>query len=72
MTPEIIEIIGYLASFFVLMSFFFKDIKKLRRINSVGCALFVIYGALLHSIPIVLTNVAILAVNTYYLFIKKN
>ncbi|TVZ52133.1 YgjV family protein [Dokdonia sp. Hel_I_53] len=65
------EIIGYLASLFVLLSFFNKDLRKLRIVNSVGCALFVAYGVLLGSIPIIITNVAILLVNGYYLFIKK-
>ena len=66
------EIIGYLASLFVLLSFFNKDVKKLRIVNSVGCAFFVGYGILLGSIPVIITNVAILMVNGYYLFIKKN
>jgi len=65
------EIIGYLASLFVLLSFFNKDMRKLRLVNSVGCGLFVAYGILLFSIPIIITNVAILCVNGYYLFVKK-
>ncbi|AZQ44815.1 YgjV family protein [Nonlabens ponticola] len=65
------EIIGYLASLFVLLSFFNKDLRKLRIVNSVGCALFVAYGIMLPSIPVIITNVAILMVNGYYLFIKK-
>jgi uncharacterized protein with PQ loop repeat len=65
------EIVGYAASLFVLLSFFNKDLRKLRIVNSVGCALFVVYGALLPSFPVILTNVAILLVNAYYLFIKK-
>ena len=66
------EIIGYLASFFVLLSFINKDLRKLRLVNSVGCALFIAYGILLSSIPIIITNVAILLVNGYYLFVKKS
>lgn len=65
------EIVGYFASFFVLLSFFNKDMRKLRLVNSLGCALFVLYGVLLGSIPIIITNVAILLVNGYYLFFKK-
>ena len=65
------EIVGYLASLFVLLSFFKKDIRQLRIINSVGCGLFVAYGVLLSSVPIIITNVAILFVNGYYLFLKK-
>ena len=62
------EIIGYLASFIVLISFLMKEIKTLRVINSIGCVMFVAYGILLHfSIPIIITNVAIVAINIYFL-----
>ena len=56
----------------VLLSFLMRDIKTLRLVNSVGCLLFVIYGVLLSSIPIIITNVAILLINFYYLFLKKS
>jgi uncharacterized protein with PQ loop repeat len=65
------EIVGYLASLFVLLSFFKKDIRQLRIINSIGCGLFVAYGIMPPSIPVIITNVAILMVNGYYLFLKK-
>ncbi|MDY8138561.1 uroporphyrinogen decarboxylase [Aquimarina sp. 2201CG5-10] len=68
----ITEIVGYFASFMVLISFLMRDIKKLRLVNSVGCVAFVIYGILLNwSLPIVITNMAIVSINLYYLFIKK-
>jgi hypothetical protein len=58
------ELVGYVASLFVLVSFLMKDIRTLRMVNSVGCALFVVYGVMLaYSIPIMLTNTAILAIN---------
>jgi uncharacterized protein with PQ loop repeat len=67
------EIVGYIASLFVLVSFLMKDIKKLRLINSVGCMLFVVYGILLNfSIPIILTNTAILIINTIALLKKPS
>jgi hypothetical protein len=66
------EIIGYIASAGVLVSFLMKDIKTLRIVNSVGCALFIIYGIMLGwSWPIIITNAAIIGINAYYLFIKK-
>ncbi|MCV6628227.1 MAG: uroporphyrinogen decarboxylase [Flavobacteriaceae bacterium] len=68
---SITEIIGYLASAGVLISFLMKDIRKLRMVNSVGCTLFVIYGFMLQtSWPIIITNMAILGINLYYLFVK--
>lgn len=71
MELNITEIIGYLGSLMVLISFTMKDIKTLRYFNSFGCVLFVVYGSLLLSIPIIVTNVTILFVNFYYLFLKK-
>lgn len=63
-----VELFGYLASLFVLMSFLLKDIKKLRIVNTVGCTFFVIYGILLAtSWPIIITNVSIIIINIYHL-----
>ena len=64
----VVEWIGYVASVVVLTSFLMKKIKTLRIVNTMGCALFVAYGfALDISWPIVITNVAIILINTYYL-----
>ncbi|WP_029035690.1 hypothetical protein [Salinimicrobium terrae] len=67
-----IEWIGYLASFFLLLSFLMRNITTLRYINSLGCLLFVAYGLLLGSYPIIVTNAAIVLINIYYLFINRN
>jgi hypothetical protein len=65
------EYVGYAASALVLVSFLMKDIRVLRIINSVGCVLFILYGALLFSIPVIVTNVAIVIINLFYLFRRK-
>jgi hypothetical protein len=63
------DIIGYLASLGVLLSFLMKEIKTLRIVNILGCFLFVIYGVMLNfSWPIIITNVSIIIINLYYLF----
>lgn len=67
----ITEWIGYLASFFVLLSFLMRNIVTLRYVNSIGCLFFVGYGILLDSWPVIITNVAIVCVNFYYLFLNK-
>ena len=62
------EFMGYLASFTVLLSFIMKDIKTLRIVNTIGCTFFVAYGLLLqYSIPVIITNVAIIGINAWYL-----
>ena len=71
---ETLDLVGYAASAVVLLSFFMKNINTLRFVNSLGCAIFILYGFLFDSvnIPIIITNLGILLVNGYYLFIKKN
>ena len=71
MEVNYVELIGYIASALVLISFFMKNIRTLRLVNCFGCSFFIAYGILLESIPIIITNVAILSVNLFYLFIKK-
>ncbi|MFD0976262.1 uroporphyrinogen decarboxylase [Salinimicrobium gaetbulicola] len=66
-----VEWFGYLASLFVLMSFLMRNITTLRYVNTLGCMFFVVYGILLNSWPIIITNAAIILVNLYYLFISK-
>lgn len=70
---SITEWVGYAAMLALLISFMMKDVRKLRLINSIGAILFVIYGFMLTtSWPIIITNTAILCINFYYLFVKKN
>ncbi len=66
-----VEIIGYTGTLLVLTSFLMKDMKKLRIGNIIGSSTFILYGTLLHSIPIIITNVSIVLINAYYL-IKEN
>jgi hypothetical protein len=68
-----VEWVGYAASVGVLVSFLMKDINMLRKVNSVGCALFVLYGVMLPikiGLPIIITNVVILIINLYSLLKK--
>ena len=66
------DFIGYLASFLVLFSFLMKKMRYLRIINTLGCTLFVAYGFLLYfSWPIIVTNLAIIIINIYYLSKKE-
>ncbi len=66
-----VEYIGYAASLFVLLSFVMRRVRVLRAVNIIGCLFFVAYGLLLPSIPIIITNVAIVLVNFYYLFVRR-
>lgn len=62
------ELVGYLASLILMISFLMKNINTLRIINSVGALFFIAYGIMLvTSWPIIITNTFILGVNIYYL-----
>ncbi|WP_018674713.1 YgjV family protein [Riemerella columbina] len=65
------EYIGYAASAFVAISFLLKEINKIRFVNLIGCLLFVVYGSLIDSIPVIITNVLISIFQIYYLFLAK-
>ena len=66
-----VEIIGLLATSFVLLSFIMKEIKKVRLINIVGATLFVIYGLLINSLSVWLMNGILIGVHVYHLLKMK-
>ncbi|MEL0456925.1 uroporphyrinogen decarboxylase [Flavobacteriaceae bacterium SZ-1-7] len=68
-----VELVGYAAMATVLISFLMKSVDKLRIVNALGCLLFVFYGFALQPLskPIIITNLAILSINIYYLVKKQ-
>lgn len=61
------EILGYVAAGTVALSMMLKDAARLRALNGVGALLFVGYGCLIHSRPVVLLNAFIAIADFYYL-----
>lgn len=67
-----VDFIGYAASLFVVLSFLIKEnIIYIRLTNLVGCILFVIYGVLIDSIPIILPNAFLVFVQFFYIIKSK-
>jgi len=66
-----IELLGYVATFFVAASFLFKSIVSLRTVNCIGAILFVVYGLLKGSYPVALLNIFLVLVNVYQLWRLK-
>lgn len=62
-----LELMGYLSSVIVLVSFLMSSVVKLRIINSIGCIVFVIYAILIKSYPTAFLNACLIGVNIYYL-----
>lgn len=61
------ELVGYLASVLVVASLAMTSVVRLRVISLVGSSTFVVYGVLIESVPIVLTNASIAALNVWFL-----
>lgn len=63
------EIIGLLATLFVLLSFLMKKIELVRVINIVGAAMFVVYGVLINAFSTWILNVILIVIHIVYLII---
>lgn len=61
------EIIGLIATIFVLASFIVNDMKMVRLINIVGASLFVIYGLAIGAFSTWVMNILLICVHIYYL-----
>lgn len=63
-----IEWVGYLASIFIGISMFMKNMVRLRIINLIGCILFCIYGFTIGAYPVAIVNLIISCTNIYYIY----
>ena len=61
------ELIGHIATIFVIASFFMKNLNKLRFLNLIGAFFFIIYGFTISSTPVILTNTIIFIINCTHL-----
>lgn len=62
-----VELLGIVASLFVISAFLFKNVKIIRLLDAVGALLYVIYGILIHSYANILLNTVLIAVQIYHL-----
>ena len=60
---NLLESWGYLSMIIVLISMLMTDIRKLRIINSVACAMFIVYGYFHEAYPVVLMNTIVIIIN---------
>lgn len=66
-----VETIGLLGTVFVLISFFMKDVKKIRCVNIIGAILFVVYGAIINAVATWVLNGALVVVHIVFLIKDK-
>lgn len=63
----IVELIGYLGSILVLVSFLMASVVKLRIINAAGGTICAVYAMIIQSYPTALMNFCLVLINIYYL-----
>jgi hypothetical protein len=63
-----IEAVGYLGSALVVVSLLMTRILRLRVIGLMGSATFLVYGLLIGSVPIIITNLVIVIINATFLW----
>ena len=62
-----VELIGYLASALVVLALTMTSVVRLRMVSLCGSITFFVYGALIDSIPIMITNGSIAVINVWFL-----
>ena len=60
-------LVGYLASALVVVSLTRTSVVRLRVLSLLGATTFVVYGALIDSVPVIVTNGSIMAINLWFL-----
>lgn len=60
-----VEIVGYIATVFILTSLALSNLKALRIVNSLGAIGWITYGVLVGSSSIIVGNVIMILINIY-------
>lgn len=66
-----IDILGWVATAFTLLSFTQRRIENLRALNLTGAMLWTVWGVLTVSTPVIVTNVVIVLIHTWAHVIAK-
>lgn len=65
------EVIGTIASLFIVFAFICRGETKIRIIDSIGAFIFIVYGILIHSFSVAFLNTITFGINIYYLIHDK-
>ncbi|NDA78567.1 MAG: uroporphyrinogen decarboxylase [Actinobacteria bacterium] len=69
---KLVELVGWLATIAVFISFSQKVMKRLRLVSIVACLLWSWYGFLKSDWPIVVTNISIIFIHLFALNRKED
>ena len=62
-----IDLVAYIGSAFILVSFMLKDQIKLRILNSIGALIFIYYSVYKSDYPVIFINSSIVIINLIYI-----
>jgi len=66
-----IELIGYAASALVALSLLTSNVLRLRVLNLVGAAVFVVYAGLTHAWPVLAVNLFVAGIDLWHIVVLK-
>ena len=67
-TQMMIEVMGYIGSALVLISFLMTSVVKLRLVNSIGGVISTVYSIIVRAYPIAVMNICLVIINFYFLY----
>jgi hypothetical protein len=68
---DYMEIMAYIGSAIIFLSFCVKNVKLLRILNNVGCTIFLVYAVHHGRMPLIVLNSMVILVNIYHLWKYK-
>ncbi len=67
MIAQLAPYIGYLASVLLMVGLLVNSDVKFRWYNGLGCLAFVVYAVIIGAMPVLVTNIVLLAINIVWL-----
>lgn len=64
----VVEVLGIVASLFIIAAFSCKNVALIRVLDGVGAVLYIVYGALIGSISVMFLNAVLVAVQLFRLW----
>ena len=66
-SDTVLQAVGYFSTVLILISFLMTSVLKLRVVNLIGSAIFVVFAFLTKSYPTAIMNVGLCIINIYFI-----
>ncbi len=66
----LLQVVGYFSTILILISFLMTSVLKLRLVNLIGSAIFVVVAFLTRSYPTAIMNVGLCTINIYFIAVR--